>query len=81
MTEYEAIAQIQLLCKLSLNDVRGLQQCNQAQLQFIVQSYIDDQVVPSLSVWQQIGDILLKVPQYTSIATSIISVVTALIAL
>ncbi len=81
MTEYEAVAQIQLLCKMSLNDVRGLNNCNQAQLTFIVQSYIDDQIVPSLTVWQQIAAILQKVPQYAPIATSIISVVAALIAL
>ncbi len=75
MTKDDAIAQIKAISPLNADDIIGLQNCTPAQLQAILQNYIDgDPALDNPSIWKKITSILQQVPDWVQTAISIIQV-------
>ena len=82
LTEDSAIIQIQAIAGgLTADDIKGLSGCTPFQLIAILKAYQDDQIVPQISTWDTIANILKQVPSYAPVAEAIIGVVASLIAL
>jgi len=80
-SEQEMIVAIEQETPLKAADVVGLKKASPAELQAIVQTYIDTGLVTEKSGWEKICDILKKCEPYAGPAETILGIVTTIIAL
>ena len=80
-SEQEMIVAIEQETPLKAADVVGLKKASPAELQAIVQTYLDMGLVTEKSGWEKICDILKKCEPYAGPAETILGIVTTIIAL
>lgn len=80
-SEQEMIVAIEQETPLKAADVVGLKKASPAELQAIVQTYLDMGLVTEKSGWEKICDILKKCEQYAGPAETIIKIVLSIVPL
>ncbi len=80
-SEQEMIVAIEQETPLKAADVVGLKKASPAELQAIVQTYLDTGLVTEKSGWEKICDILKKCEQYAGPAAAIFKIVLSIVPL
>jgi hypothetical protein len=81
MSEEEMIAAIEAETPLKADDIKGLRKCSEAELRFLVQSYLDLGLIKDMSTWERIGEFLKRCSDYAAVAAPLLAVASFVIAL
>ena len=74
MTEDEMIVAIEAETPLKACDVRGLYRCTTAELQSLVQSYLDMGAITNVTTWEKICGFMARCASYAAIASPLLNV-------
>jgi len=72
MTKDEAISRIKTLSHFTADDIIGLEDCTEPQLELILRTYRDTKKAADRDTFKRIGEILQQVPDWAPIGLAII---------